>query len=576
MRLGELLVMNGLITQEQLEEVLRDENHTKKKIGELIVERGWITERQLLEALEFQLGFPVVNVSQYQLDERVVQLITEQQAKKYTVIPIERLHGKIKVAMVDPLNYDAIEDIRMSTGMNVMPCIATRAEIEQAIAKYYGMNDSMEELLEDIGDYDVKDEEQEAQDQDSPIVKLVNQIIQSAVLQRASDVHIDPQENHVAVRYRIDGVLRNERQLPKNMHGVLTARLKIISKLNIAEKRLPQDGRIQLRMNNQRVDIRVSILPTVHGESIVLRILDQSIGVKHLHELGLSESNMEKFQKVIRRPNGIILISGPTGSGKTSTLYSVLQEVNSEEVKIITVEDPVEYRMEGVIQVQVNTQIGLTFASGLRSILRQDPNIIMVGEIRDVETAEIAVRSSLTGHLVLSTIHTNSAIGTISRLADMGIDPYLIASSLTCVVGQRLVRRVCSECASQVAADEKEIALLQKYGLIGKQGQAMASTGTEHVHGMSGNVIPSNVYLTKGSGCAVCGNTGYKGRMAVHEVLVIDEPIRRMIVSNAPASEIQQYAEQELGYTTMMVDGLTKSLAGLTTIEEVLKAVSDE
>ena len=481
MRLGELLVMNGLITEQQLEEVLKEEANSKQKLGELMVARGWITERQLLEALEFQLGFPVVNMSEVTLDETAVQLITEQQAQKYSVIPIERKNGKLKVAMVDPLNYDAIEEIRMATGMSVMPCIATRSEIEQAIARHYGMNESVDELLGDMGDLEMKDEEEEARDQDSPIVKLVNQIIQSAVLQKASDIHIDPQEKQVLIRYRVDGVLHNEKVLPKHMHGVLTARLKIISKLNIAEKRLPQDGRIQLRMNQQRIDIRVSILPTVFGESIVLRILDQSAGVKKIDELGLADRNAEKFKQAIRRPNGIILISGPTGSGKTSTLYSVMQELNDEEVKIITVEDPVEFRMDGIMQVQVNSQVGLTFASGLRSILRQDPNIIMVGEIRDAETAEIAVRSSLTGHLVLSTIHTNSAIGTLSRLVDMGIDPYLIASSLSCVVGQRLVRRVCRECASQVPAQEKELRILQKYRLIGQGIQAVAQIGRAHV-----------------------------------------------------------------------------------------------
>jgi type IV pilus assembly protein PilB len=478
MRIGELFVMNGLITKEQLEQALKQQVHTRKKLGEILIDKGLITERMLVEVLEFQLGFPVVNMYETALDMNTVQLIPESLARKHCVIPIERKNGKIKVAMVDPLNYEAIEEIRMATNMSVQPVIAIRSEVEQAITRNYGLKESVDELMVDLDKLEFKDEEQEANDQGSPIVKLVNQIIQSAVQQKASDIHIETQEKQVIVKYRIDGVLRTEKALPKHMQGVLTARMKIISKLNIAERRLPQDGRIQMQVDNKRIDIRVSTLPTVHGESIVLRILDQSAGIKKIEELGLSEANLIKFDKIIQRPNGIILITGPTGSGKTSTLYSAIGQLNGEDTKIITIEDPVEYRMSGVTQVQVNSQVGLTFAAGLRSILRQDPNIVMVGEVRDAETAEIAVRASLTGHLVFSTLHTNSAISTISRLVDMGIDPYLIASSLSCVVAQRLVRRVCKECAHQVPARDEEIKLLEAHGLYGSDESRLANTGT--------------------------------------------------------------------------------------------------
>ncbi|WP_127587871.1 GspE/PulE family protein [Paenibacillus koleovorans] len=578
MRIGELFVMNGLINEEQLEQALKQQVHTRKKLGEILIDKGLITERQLVEVLEFQLGFPVVNMFETALDMSTVQLIPETLARKHCVIPIERKNGKIKVAMVDPLNYDAIEEIRMATNMSVQPVIAIRSEVEQAITRNYGLKESVEELMVDLDKLEFgKDEEQEANDQGSPIVKLVNQIIQSAVQQRASDIHVDPQEKQLIVKYRIDGILRTEKALPKHMQGVLTARLKIISKLNIAERRLPQDGRIQMQVDNRRIDIRVSTLPTVHGESVVLRILDQSAGIKKTAELGLSASNQVKFEKMIQKPNGIILITGPTGSGKTSTLYSALGTLNGDDVKIITVEDPVEYRMAGVTQVQVNSQIGLTFASGLRSILRQDPNIVMVGEVRDAETAEIAVRASLTGHLVLSTIHTNSAVSTISRLVDMGIDSYLIASSLSCVVAQRLVRRVCKECAQLVPAREDEARLLEIHGLHGRIEERLAHTGTGGGAFRTGSIKPldGGVKVMRGRGCGTCNKTGYRGRIALHEVLVLDEPLRKLIVQNRPVSEIEQHLAQH-GYQNMLFDGLLKVREGHTSVEEVLKAVSED
>lgn len=572
MRLGELLVMSGNITDAQLQEALQSQTVTKRKLGDILLDMGAISERQLVEAMEFQLGIPAVDLFEVEIDPAAVQAVSESTARKHGLIPIDIKNGKIRVGMEDPLNYDAIEEVRLAAGYNVQPMIAAKSEIAQMISKHYRIGDSMEEMFEEMGLSNSSSDEEEANNQASPIVQLVNQIIQSAVQLKASDIHVDPQEKQVAIRYRIDGVLRTEQTLPKQMQGVLTARLKIISMLNIAERRLPQDGRIQMQIDRRRIDIRVSTLPTVHGESIVLRILDQSAGVKKMSDLGLSEANQDKFQRIIAKPNGIVLITGPTGSGKTSTLYTALAELNQPDVKIVTVEDPVEYRMDGITQVQVNTQIGLTFAAGLRSILRQDPNIVMVGEIRDTETAEIAIRASLTGHLVLSTIHTNSAINTISRLVDMGIDPYLIASSVTCVVGQRLVRRVCSNCMVKEQAREDEYRLFEMHELVAAETSELSGTadGTFIRHHS-----PKVLEIARGRGCNSCNRTGYRGRLAIHEVLVLDEDFRRMIVQNRSIDEMMQYAADR-GYRTMLYDGLAKAKQGLTTIEEVVKAVSDD
>jgi type IV pilus assembly protein PilB len=551
MRIGELMVMNGLITQDQLENGLKDQTSSKRKIGELLRESGAITERQLAEVLEFQLGYPVVHLYNTTLDPAVVQLIPETTARKYMAIPLQKVNDKLKVAMEDPLNFGALEEIRLLTGFTVQPMIAMRSEIEQAIARHYGLKESMEEIAVSTAELMSKAmTEQDAADLDSPIVKIVNQIIHSAVVQRASDIHIEPNETEISVRYRIDGVLHTESTLPKQMQSVLIARLKIISKLNITERRLPQDGRIHMQFDRKSVDIRVSTLPAVHGESIVLRILDQSEGIKGIDALGFSEPNKQNFTKLLQRPNGIVLISGPTGSGKTSTLYAALQRLNRDDTKIITIEEPVEYRMKGITQVQVNPQVGLSFASGLRSVLRQDPDVVMIGEIRDSETAEIAVRASLTGHLVLSTIHTNSAVDTVIRLVDMGIDSYLIASSLSGVVAQRLVRRICPECSHAAPAREDEI-------------QWLKSAGADRSS------------VARGRGCAACHKTGYRGRIALHEVLVVDEAVRRLIAQNRTADELRSHLSR-IGALTLMQDGVGKVLNGLTTYEEVMRAVADD
>ncbi|MEK3900565.1 GspE/PulE family protein [Paenibacillus sp. FSL R7-0179] len=543
-RLGDLLVENGIISEEQLQEALVDQRKTKRKLGDLLISQGYITEQQLIEVLEFQLGIPHVSLHKYHIDPAITQIIPESMAKRYQVLPFLKEGGKLMVAMADPLDYFAIEDLRMSTGFRIEPAISTRDELQRAIARHYGMRDSMNQMLIELPTQE-EITETEITDEDSPIVRLVNQMIQQAVQLRASDIHVDPGENNLLIRYRIDGTLRTERLIPKQMQGFITARLKIMARLNIAERRLPQDGRIKMQFDYKMIDIRVSSLPTMHGEKIVLRLLDLSTGIKAVDTLGFSEGNAALFKEMIGRPYGIMLITGPTGSGKTTTLYSALSQLNQETVNIITVEDPVEYQLEGINQVHVNPAIGLTFAAGLRSILRQDPNIVMVGEIRDTETAEIAVRASLTGHLVLSTLHTNDAVSSISRLRDMGVEPYLIASSLIGVVAQRLVRKICTDCKETYKPSQQEAIMLERYGLR-----------TDILH--------------RGSGCGSCNSTGYRGRLAIHEVLTIDDQMRQLVTDSASVEELRSAAKSR-GLVQLMEDGLLKVSQGMTTLQEVLR-----
>ncbi|WP_422658544.1 type II secretion system ATPase GspE [Paenibacillus sp. EC2-1] len=543
-RLGDLLVENGIISQEQLQEALAEQRKTKRRLGDLLISQGYITEQQLIEVLEFQLGIPHVSLFKYNIDPAITGIIPESMAKRHQVLPFMKEGGKLMVAMADPLDYFAIEDLRMTTGFRIEPAISTREELQRAIARHYGMRDSMSQMMVELPSQE-EFEETEITDEASPIVRLVNQMIQQAVQLRASDIHIDPGENNLLIRYRIDGSLKTERLIPKQMQGFITARLKIMARLNIAERRLPQDGRIKMQFDYKMIDIRVSTLPTMHGEKIVLRLLDMTTGVKSLDNLGFNERNIEAFREMIERPYGILLITGPTGSGKTTTLYSALNHLNKENVNIITVEDPVEYQLEGINQVHVNPAVGLTFAAGLRSILRQDPNIVMVGEIRDTETAEIAVRASLTGHLVLSTLHTNDAISTISRLRDMGIEPYLIASSLLGVVAQRLVRKICTECREAYTPSEQEMILLRNYGLHTDR-------------------------LYRGKGCGHCNSTGFRGRIAIHEVMVIDDQLRAMITSSASVEELRRTA-QDCGMIQLMEDGIVKVSEGITTVHEVMR-----
>ncbi|KQU59424.1 type II secretion system protein GspE [Bacillus sp. Leaf406] len=540
-RLGDLLVEAGIISEEQLQETLADKVKGQKT-GDALLQKGFITEQQLIEVLEFQLGIPHVSLYRYPFEANLFHLIPKETAKRTLMIPLKTEGDRLFVAMNDPLDFYAIEDLRLATGFKIEPAIATKDDILKVINKYYDLEEGFEELFREE---QVQVDEPSVTDAESPIVRLVNQILSNAVTQKASDIHIDPQETKVAIRFRVDGILRTERNLPKHMQSMLLARLKIMANLDITEFRVPQDGRMKANVDVHPIDLRVSTLPTVYGEKIVLRLLDLGSQLNDLQKLGFNKVNHQRFMNLIKQPTGIVLITGPTGSGKSSTLYAALNHLNSEEVNIITVEDPVEYQLEGINQISVNHQVGLTFAKGLRAILRQDPNVIMVGEIRDKETVEVSIRASLTGHLVLSTLHTNDSISTITRLLDMGVEPFLVASSLSGVVAQRLIRRVCRDCKQVVPATAREI------GIFAKRGMKIET-------------------ITRGTGCSSCNMTGYKGRIAIHEILMMNEEMKKVILNDEPISKLRELAVRNK--TIFLVDdGLLKVKQGLTTTEEVLR-----
>lgn len=546
-RLGEMLIEAGLITTSQLDEAL-EQKRPGEKLGDTLIRLNHITETQLIQMIHEQLHVPIIELYAQDINVTVTKLVPKALAQKHDVMPYQLIGNTLHIATADPLDLIAIDDVRLQTGMNIEIGISTREQIRKTISRYYEMDHSLVEILKEDAP------EQERQDtnnrDDAPIIRLVNQIFLSAIDQRASDIHFDPHEKQLHVRFRIDGDLRTETIYPKKIQSVMLTRLKVMSNLDITESRLPQDGRIKYTLRNRAYDFRVSTLPTMYGEKIVIRVLDSSQGLTDLTKLGFGERNEQAYREMLKRPNGIILITGPTGSGKSSTLYASLVELNDETKNIITVEDPVEYQLDGINQVQVNSKVGLTFASGLRSILRQDPNIVMVGEIRDTETAEIAIRASLTGHLVLSTLHTNSAISSITRLVDMGVEPFLVAASTTGLVAQRLVRRVCRDCCQAEPVSKSEQRLFEAEGVQIEQ-------------------------IVRGKGCASCNSTGYRGRLAIHEVIPINEGLRRMIMNQATESEMVEYAKSQ-GATFLLADGLEKVAAGLTTTEEILRTVITE
>ena len=531
-KIGDLLKEAGIITEVQILKAL-DQKRKDQKLGDALVEQGYITEKQLLSVLEIQLNLESISLYQYPIDDRLVDLLPKNSARKNLALPIKLEGSKLTVAMNDPLDFYAIQEIESTTGYTLVPAIATKDDILQTINRLYdGVDMGLDTESTD----------------DAPAVRIVDQLIETGVAMYASDIHLDPHENNITVRYRVDGVLRNDRTIPKSLMNSLIARIKIISGLDITESRLPQDGRISIDVNDKKVDFRISTLPTVHGEKVVLRILDMSNISSKVSQIGLQADTLKQYEELIREPSGLILITGPTGSGKSSTLYSSINELNSPDVNIVTVEDPVEYQLEGINQVQVNSAINLTFAAGLRSILRQDPNIIMVGEIRDTETAEISIRSALTGHLVFSTLHTNGAIEAVPRLFDMGIEPYLVVSSVKGVMAQRLVKTICKDCAETRKATSIEKEVFQRRNMEIEE-------------------------VTVGQGCDACRHTGYRGRMAIHELIVITDDIRNMMMNHARTSEIKDHL-REKGVRFLIDDGLEKVKQGRTTIEEILKVAN--
>ncbi|MGI5872704.1 MAG: GspE/PulE family protein [Bacillota bacterium] len=559
-KLGDILLQAGYITDKQLEECLAEQKTSGKRLGNILVEKGYVTEQSLIEVLEFQLGVPHVILSKRQIDPEVIKAVPEHIVKKYKVFPVEKRGNILTLGMLDPTDVFALDDIKILLGCDIQPVIITEGDLNKAIGQYYQIQSTMEEVYKDFN-LEIQDEKEEeisahelrAMVEDAPIVKLVNIIISQAVKDRASDIHVEPTEKEVVVRYRIDGHLRQVMTSPKNTQAAIISRIKIMSKMDIAEKRLPQDGRINMKVDNMAIDIRVSSIPTVFGEKIVMRLLFKSNVLAKIETLGFLPETLQLFRSVYSHPHGIILVTGPTGSGKSTTLSAVLNELNQPDVNIMTVEDPVEYQIPGVNQVQVNTKAGLTFASALRSFLRQDPDIIMVGEIRDNETARIATQAALTGHLVLSTLHTNDAPSSITRLIDMGIEPFLVASTVVGIIAQRLVRAVCKECK-----------------------EAYEITENDPAHHIIRNMFPDlpegPITGYHGKGCRACNNSGYAKRLAIHEVLVMNHELRGLTSKNVSADILKEAAIRSAGMNTLLKDGLIKALAGKTTVDEVIRA----
>ncbi|HVS02256.1 MAG TPA: type IV-A pilus assembly ATPase PilB [Thermoanaerobaculia bacterium] len=568
-KLGDLLVSTGAINKDQLQNALDLQKKEGGRIGSNVVKLGFVSEDKLTELLSKHFGVPSVNLDRVEVDEAIIKIIPADVARKYTILPISKAGAKLTIAMLDPTNVFAMDDIKFMTGYNVEPVVAAETALREAIERYYGSTHAIElkKVMEDLAEEDDTDlevlEEDEELDlaaleqesEEAPVVRLVNIILTDAIKRGASDIHVEPYEKDLRVRYRIDGLLYEMMHPPLRLREAITSRLKIMAKLDIAEKRLPQDGRIKIKTRiSGRVkdlDYRVSVLPTIFGEKIVMRLLDKDNLMLDLTRLGFEPESLRKFEGAIFKPYGMVLVTGPTGSGKTNTLYSALSRVNKIDTNIITAEDPVEFNLPGINQVQMKEQIGLNFAAALRSFLRQDPNIILVGEIRDFETAEVAIKAAMTGHLVLSTLHTNDAPSSISRLMNMGVEPFLVATSVHLVVAQRLVRRICNYCKEPI--DESPSALTA----IGfTEGEAR------------------RIRLFRGKGCERCSNTGYKGRIGLYEVMELDDDMKEMVLAGASSLELRQRALQR-GMVSLRASGLEKIRQGMTSVEEVVRETVD-
>jgi type IV pilus assembly protein PilB len=573
-KLGETLLKENLITPQQLKEALDYQRANGGRLGSTLVKLGFLSDEEITAVLSRQYGVPSVNLSLFEIDESAVKLVPQEVAQKYMVLPLSRVGATLTLAMLDPTNVFAIDDIKFMTGLGVEPVVVSEAAMQEAMEKYYGSPRELElasvmdsivseasqqmDFGDDSGDVELLDEEEEIDlddleksSSDAPVVKLVNVVLVDSLRRGASDIHIEPYEKEFRVRFRIDGILYDIMRPPMKMRDAITSRVKIMSKLDIAEKRLPQDGRIKIKVKldgrSRELDFRVSSLPTLWGEKIVLRLLDKEKLMLDMTKLGFEPESLERFKRQISKPYGMVLVTGPTGSGKTNTLYSALSSLNVPETNIMTAEDPVEFNLPGINQVQMKEQIGLNFAAALRSFLRQDPNIILVGEIRDFETAEIAVKAALTGHLVLSTLHTNDAPSTVSRLMNMGIEPFLVATSVNLIQAQRLIRRICKDCKEDVSTPP----------------QALIDIGFNPDEA-------GEVKVYRGMGCSTCNYTGYKGRVGLYEVMEITDELRELILVGASALELRKKAIED-GMISLRVSGLFKIRQGITTIEEVVR-----
>ncbi|MBC7253106.1 MAG: Flp pilus assembly complex ATPase component TadA [Actinobacteria bacterium] len=551
-RLSQLLLKNNVVTEKQLAQALERQKETGASLGRVLLELGMVKENQLAELIARELGLEYVDLLEYKINIQATTSIDESMARRYSCIPIDFEDGKLVVAMADPTNIYALDDIRLSTGYEVKPVVSAREDILNAIQRYYHLDtDVVEEALQG------KEEEEEAEGitgvvDDTPLVRFTTTMITEAINRGASDIHIDPRENEVLIRYRIDGVCQEIKRLPKNVHEGIVSRIKIISDLNIAERRIPQDGHFGLVTNGKSIDFRVAVLPTVYGEKVVMRILDKSSILLRLEDLGFLPEALEKYRQAFTKPHGALLVTGPTGSGKSTSLYATLNVLNTEHKNITTVEDPVEYRLAGINQVQVNPKAGLTFANALRNILRTSPDILMVGEIRDRETAKTAIEAALTGHLVLSTLHTNDAPSALPRLIEMGVEAFLVSSAINCVMAQRLVRKLCPNCKVPY---EPDIEVLKALNFPYEDMDELI------------------LYKANENGCAKCGGTGYKGRIGLYEVMPMSEEIKKLTVKEASATTIMKQAKEE-GLITMRDDGFIKVKMGITSIEEVMRVVA--
>jgi type IV pilus assembly protein PilB len=553
-RLGELLVEAGLITKEQLEEALKQQRATGERLGKVLVSMGLTTQDAIARAMAEQLSIEYVNVQALTVTDEVLTALPENIIRRHHVIPLRVEDNTLVLGMVDPLDILALDDVRRATTQEVVPAVITADGFQAAVDRYPAFEGSFDQVIQEIRPSDVGEEEPGLERlreivEDAPVVRLVNLMLVQAVRQGASDIHVEPQERQVRIRYRIDGTLYNVMTAPKHVQAATVSRIKIMASMNIAERRVPQDGRIELRVDNRDIDLRVSTIPTTWGEKVVMRILDKRAALVGIDRLGLMGPDRHRFEDLVTKPYGIILVTGPTGSGKTTTLYSILHRLSKPEVNIITIEDPVEYQLQGISQVQINPKAGLTFATGLRSFLRQDPDIIMVGEIRDEETARIAIHAALTGHLVLSTLHTNDAPGAVARLVDMGIEPFLVSSSVIGVVAQRLVRLLCTKCREPYVPP---VEVVTRYGL-----------------GAAEEPPPT---LYKAKGCDACNTIGYKGRIGLFEIMPMEDELRTLVVKSASADAIKREAIG-LGMRTLQHDGVAKVLDGMTTLEEMLRVV---
>ncbi len=557
MRLGDLLISAGVIRPEQLNDALAIQKKTRERLGDVLINNGIITEQQLIEALQMQLGVDFVDLTAVSIPLELARFVPRSIAKKYCVVPVKLQKDELYVAMSDPLNFEAQEEVKSASHKQVVPMIATRRAVEQAIATLYGNEGTaraIEEMKREAGSNQadiVPVQMSKAVDNgaaEAPTIRFVNSVIERAITERASDIHLEPQEGEMVVRMRIDGVLRRIFTVPANLQATVIARLKIMGGMNIAERKIPQDGRAMVTAKDKEIDLRISSIPTIYGEKIVLRLLDKSSGHINRKTIGLEGEDEKKYDRLLKNSSGVILIVGPTGSGKSTTMCAMIQELCNEQTNIMTLEDPVEYNIPGANQCQINEKTGMTFAAGLRSILRQDPDVISVGEIRDGETASIAVRAAITGHLVISTLHTNDAVSTISRLVDIGVEPYMISSALRGVVSQRLVRKICPQCRKAYTPTEEE----------------------KRTVGIAEN---EDVTFYKGEGCQECGRTGYRGRRGVFEILTLDAALRREVANNASSEELTKTA-LENGFVTMKDNCRRLVLEGVTTVSEAAKAIN--